>query len=129
MDCGCRSCIEQNDVVTTCSTSKVKHTTVAVEGIILDVHLKGSGAAPLPVVDVDIVVAAVQRDAFSRAGRTAHGRRHQVPGDTVSNAGSGGAAAEVPEVVGGVVGSVQGGDIGGGDLQDVRLGGGKKEEE
>ena len=85
-------------------------------------HLKARGTAPLPVVNVGVVIVAVQHDAVGGARRPVHGRHHQVPGDAVSNPCSNGAAAEVPEVVGGVMESVQGGDVGVCELHEVGRG-------
>ena len=73
----------------------------------------------LPVVDLDVVVDAVHDNATGRAGWAAEGSSRQVPGDRIHHGGPSSAAAEVPEVVGGVVGSIEGGDVGGSELRKV----------
>lgn len=53
--------------VTAFSTSKAEHAAGAIEAVILDVHLKGHGAAELEVVDVRVVVIVVQHYALCGA--------------------------------------------------------------
>ena len=63
--------VGQEYIVAVRSTAKTKDTTEAVEAIVLDVHLKGRGPAPLPaLVNIDVVVIPVERDSAGGTSRT-----------------------------------------------------------
>lgn len=88
------------------AATKVKDLSVVVVTIVLDIQLDGDGASPRPIVNVNVVIVSVEGDAVGGTGGAVSGHRDEISGDAISDRRASSAAAEVPEVVLGVVGGI-----------------------
>ena len=71
--------VDQKDSFAVISIGKTKDTTVVVEAVVLDVHLKGCGPAPLPaLVNIDVVVIPVERDSAGGTRRTLKKKQQEL---------------------------------------------------
>ena len=62
--------VAQENIVTVLSIAKIKDTTVFIEAIVLDVHLKRRGPAPVPVGEINPVVSSIELDTINPTSRT-----------------------------------------------------------